>query len=90
MVGLADECAYATRDRQVKVSEKYASKPQTIIRPSPLKSLSITRVRPEAKRFFSNQLFRSNPCRESAAQGTVDHLGSSCRDQRSLAEVDTP
>ncbi|CAG8057162.1 unnamed protein product, partial [Penicillium nalgiovense] len=24
-VGLADECAYATRDRQVKVSEKYAS-----------------------------------------------------------------
>jgi hypothetical protein len=27
-VGLADECAYATRDRQVKVSEKYASKPQ--------------------------------------------------------------
>jgi hypothetical protein len=24
-VGLAEECAYATRDRQVKVSEKYAS-----------------------------------------------------------------
>lgn len=25
-VGCADECAYATRDRQVKVSEKYVSK----------------------------------------------------------------
>lgn len=88
-VGLADECTYATRDRQVKVSEKYAIKPHhPIIRPSLSKSLSTTRVRPEAKIVFSNQLFRSNPRRESTAQGTVDHLGSSCRDKRCSPEVD--
>lgn len=89
-VGLADECTYATRDRQVKVSEKYAIKPHPIIRPSLSRSLSITRDRPEAKPVFSDQLFRSDPRRESAAQGTVDHLGSSCRDQRPGAEVDIP
>lgn len=87
-VGLADECSYATRDRQVKVSEKYAIKPHPIIRPSLIKSLSIALVGPEAKTVFSNQLFRSAPRRESAAQGTVDQLGSSCRDQRPGAEVD--
>jgi Fungal Zn(2)-Cys(6) binuclear cluster domain. len=88
-VGLADECTYATRDRQVKVSEKYAVKPLPIIRPR-LSKACLLQCQAKAKTVFYNQLFRSDPRRESAAQGTIDHLGSSYRDKRCSPEVGTP